>query len=155
MHTNETYFLRCQDKQGVQSLLSLLNNYNNSNSTTCISQLPDPITPLESPPIEPIYTAVPIDEFYNPKIAPSYMELRGLSVKLKPKQEEAVKHILQGRDVICYGKSMIFHVLPELLKQEKSAFKVLVVCPLTALIEDQLERLNKQKHYSSSRIGQV
>ncbi|VDI26643.1 Hypothetical predicted protein [Mytilus galloprovincialis] len=84
------------------------------------------------------------------------MELRGLSVKLKPKQEEAVKHILQGRDVICnlpvgYGKSMIFHVLPgtdydiELLKQEKSAFKVLAVCPLTALVEDQLERLKAKQ----------
>ncbi|CAG2228783.1 unnamed protein product [Mytilus edulis] len=68
------------------------------------------------------------------------MELRGLSVKLKPKQEEAVKHILQGRDVICN-----LPVGYELLKQEKSAFKVLVVCPLTALMEDQLERLKAKQ----------
>ncbi|CAG2202494.1 unnamed protein product [Mytilus edulis] len=70
MHTNQTYSLSRQTGSPV-SLLSFLNNYNNINSTTCISQLPDPITPLKTPPIEPIYTAVPIDEFYNLKITPS------------------------------------------------------------------------------------
>ncbi|CAG2196635.1 unnamed protein product [Mytilus edulis] len=55
----------------------------------------------------------------KPRLPVTDMELRGLSVKLKPKQEEAVKHILQGMDVICnlpvgYGKIMIFHVLPDI-----------------------------------------
>ncbi|CAC5405175.1 unnamed protein product [Mytilus coruscus] len=49
------------------SLLSLLNNHNNNNSI--ISQLPDPITPLESSPVVPIYTAAPIDKLYDSKTA--------------------------------------------------------------------------------------
>lgn len=47
------------------SLLSLLNNYNNIDTT--ISQLPDSVTPLESSPVIPMYTAVPIDKFYDSK----------------------------------------------------------------------------------------
>ncbi|CAC5405187.1 unnamed protein product [Mytilus coruscus] len=49
------------------SLLSLLNNHNNNNSI--ISQLPDPITPLESSPVVPIYTAAPIDKLYDSRTA--------------------------------------------------------------------------------------
>ncbi|CAC5376179.1 unnamed protein product [Mytilus coruscus] len=49
------------------SQLSLLNNHNNNNSI--ISQLPDPITPLESSPVVPIYTAAPIDKLYDSKTA--------------------------------------------------------------------------------------
>lgn len=62
------------------SLLSLLNDYNHSNS----SQLPAPITPLKSPPIEPIFTVVPIDEFYNPKKCTEIIVLDESPLKINP-----------------------------------------------------------------------
>ncbi|VDI28134.1 Hypothetical predicted protein [Mytilus galloprovincialis] len=64
------------------SLLSLLNDYNNNNSTT--SQLPAPITPLKSPPSQPIFTAIPIDEFYNPKKSTEIIVLDESPLKINP-----------------------------------------------------------------------
>ncbi|CAG2241056.1 unnamed protein product [Mytilus edulis] len=82
-HTSQTCFLRCQDRQGSPvSLLSLLNDYNNNNSTT--SQLPAPITPLKSPPSQPIFTAIPIDEFYNPKKSKQIIVLDESPLTLNP-----------------------------------------------------------------------
>ena len=74
---------------------------------------------------------------------------------IKPIQAEAVQAVLRGSDVFVtvptgYGKSLIFQILPlcarfllEFLKKTApSAPAVLVVSPLTALMQDQASKLS-------------
>ena len=91
------------------------------------------------------------------------------NINLKPKQVKCLEAIYCGRDVVAvlptgYGKSMIFHLLPALLRDRDkiigSPIVVIVVSPLNALIKDQIRRisqgtltaaaLNVKKSHSSS-----
>ena len=73
--------------------------------------------------------------------------------KIEPRQEEAPqKIVLDGQDCLIvlptgYGKSLIYQLLPSLFdlvskdsSKEKSV--VIVVFPLIALIDDQINKLN-------------
>ena len=67
-------------------------------------------------------------------------------LNLKPLQVRCLEYILKGKDVIGvfptgFGKSLIFHLLPYALPTKKTKNIVLVVCPLNAIIEDQLKIL--------------
>ena len=77
------------------------------------------------------------------------------SFTIKQKQREALeKIVLYGKDSLIvlptgYGKSLIYQMLPPLfdyylaadkLKNDKSI--VIVICPLNALIDDQINKLN-------------
>ena len=71
---------------------------------------------------------------------------------LKEKQKEALHHFISGRDVFVslptgYGKSLIYGCLPRLLDRFKKlpdgTSIVIVVCPLKALMMDQV------KHFRS------
>ncbi|XP_078356451.1 ATP-dependent DNA helicase RecQ-like [Oculina patagonica] len=72
--------------------------------------------------------------------------------KLKPEQMLVVESIVRGVDVFGalptgFGKSLTFHVLPSVLKYLQSsdavstASIVIVVCPLTSIIKDQVKYL--------------
>ena len=75
----------------------------------------------------------------------------GLEVVLRPKQEEAIRSIVKGKDTLVLlptasGKTLIFQILPFLLANINSVDEtvftdnpiVVVISPLVALIEDQL-----------------
>ncbi|XP_057302688.1 ATP-dependent DNA helicase Q1-like [Hydractinia symbiolongicarpus] len=66
---------------------------------------------------------------------------------LKPKQVQCFKALLKGRDVVAvlptgYGKSLIFQLLPDVIPQKSTRNIVIVVCPLSSIIEDQVQFLN-------------
>ena len=76
------------------------------------------------------------------------------SLKLKPKQIEAIRMVYENKDVFVwlptgYGKSVCFHVLPyvfdfKLGRVGASPNKhsvVLIVCPLVSLMVDQVSEL--------------
>lgn len=73
------------------------------------------------------------------------------NVVLKPAQVVALDHIFHGNDTMVllptgYGKSIIFQLLPWLLRKEEDVEErqfgiVLVVSPLNSLILDQIEKL--------------
>ena len=77
------------------------------------------------------------------------------NVNLKVKQVIFLEAIYHGCDVVAvlptgYGKSVIFHLLPSLfldkINYERGAAAhpvVIVVSPLTALIKDQIRRLQE------------
>ncbi|XP_062594209.1 uncharacterized protein LOC134255710 [Saccostrea cucullata] len=68
-------------------------------------------------------------------------------ISVKPKQVETLCHVLNGNNVLVnlpvgYGKSLIFHVLPELLKSDtKTTPIVIVISPLNIIHKDQLSSL--------------
>ena len=69
----------------------------------------------------------------------------------KPKQIQCIELILKGHDVVAvlptgYGKSLIFQLLPWILppKSEGENNIVLVVCPLSSIIKDQISLLNER-----------
>lgn len=69
----------------------------------------------------------------------------------KAKQIQCFEYILGGHDVIAvlptgYGKSLIFHLLPWILpqKQPNQSNIVLVVCPLSSIIRDQVSLLSEK-----------
>ncbi len=81
------------------------------------------------------------------------------NINLKPKQVKCLEAVYSSKDVIAvlptgYGKSLIFHILPSLFydkfvgeeqKKRPSTATVnkpviLVVSPLNALIENQIQR---------------
>ncbi|XP_066935524.1 probable ATP-dependent DNA helicase RecS [Clytia hemisphaerica] len=71
----------------------------------------------------------------------------------KAKQIQCFEYILGGHDVIAvlptgYGKSLIFHLLPWILpqKQPNQSNIVLVVCPLSSIIRDQVSLLSEKAH---------
>lgn len=82
------------------------------------------------------------------------------SVVLKPKQVICLENVYLDKDVVCvlptgYGKSLIFHLIPSLMfarsrlswrSLQQTTFTdvssiVIVVCPLNALIKNQIFRL--------------
>ena len=63
---------------------------------------------------------------------------------LKPLQIKCFEHILNGFDVVAvlptgFGKSLLFQILPNFLPTKAENNIVIVVCPLNAIIEDQLK----------------
>ncbi len=66
---------------------------------------------------------------------------------LKPEQVKCFEYILQGYDVIAavlptgFGKSLLYQLLPDILPMKTIQNIVIVVCPLTSIIEDQLKVL--------------
>jgi superfamily II DNA helicase RecQ len=71
-----------------------------------------------------------------------------ISFDLKDKQIETLKHLYEGKDCVSilptgYGKSIIFQLLPWLLhkKETNTPGIVVVVCPLNALMQDQVMSL--------------
>ena len=61
---------------------------------------------------------------------------------LKPKQVQCFEYLLQGFDVLSilltsFGKSLVFQLLLDFLPVNI----VIVVCPLTSIIEDQISAL--------------
>ena len=66
---------------------------------------------------------------------------------LKKEQENAVKELLLGRDVLTvlptgFGKSRIFHTFSRVKDAETSGHSVvLVVAPLISIIQDQISSL--------------
>lgn len=65
---------------------------------------------------------------------------------LKPKQVKCLEALLLGKDVISilptgYGKSFIFQILADFLPQKHSRNIVLIISPLTSIIDDQLKVL--------------
>ncbi|XP_061173396.1 ATP-dependent DNA helicase RecQ-like [Saccostrea echinata] len=69
--------------------------------------------------------------------------------KLKKEQEEILKCILDGKDCLAvlptgYGKSLPYQMaIPQQRALGKVAQKIIVCCPLIALMKDQVERLSK------------
>ena len=82
-----------------------------------------------------------------------FLKSKGKNLTLKREQEDAIKNLLSGNDVLAvlptgFGKSIIFTVY-SLAKnlgtsegQSKTETSVIVVCPLKSIITDQLEELN-------------
>ena len=66
---------------------------------------------------------------------------------LKPKQLQCFEYLLQGFDVLSilptgFGKSLVFQLLPDFLPVKSCQnIIVIVVCPLTSIIEDQISAL--------------
>ncbi len=70
------------------------------------------------------------------------------SFNLKAKQVSCLESLLLKQDVIAvfptgYGKSFIFHALPDLFPQKMTGFEniVIVVCPLNSIVKDQIDVL--------------
>ena len=66
---------------------------------------------------------------------------------LKTEQEQAVKGLLSGKDVLAvlptgFGKSLIFQTFASVKSVEGSGCVVLVITPLSSIIQDQLNKLN-------------
>ena len=84
----------------------------------------------------------------------SLTERRTPDLKLKAKQLEALRAVVQQkRDVLAvlptgYGKSLIYQLLPRmfnvLLYGGKYCSTAIIVSPLTALMMDQVEKIEKQ-----------
>ena len=65
---------------------------------------------------------------------------------LKPKQVQRFEYFLHGLDVLSillngFGKSLVFQLLPDFLPVKSCQNIVVVVCPLTSIIEDQISAL--------------
>ena len=70
-------------------------------------------------------------------------------VNFKPLQMICLEYLLNVGDVIGvlptgYGKSMLFHLLPHFIPVKSSKNIVIVVCPLNAIIDDQLRVLERR-----------
>ncbi|XP_057292020.1 ATP-dependent DNA helicase RecQ-like [Hydractinia symbiolongicarpus] len=66
---------------------------------------------------------------------------------LKPKQAICLEALLKGNDVVAvlptgFGKSIIFHLLADLFPVKNEKNIVLVISPLTSIINDQVKYLN-------------
>ena len=76
-----------------------------------------------------------------------YLKCNSKEIILKPEQEQAIRALLLGRDVVAvlptgFGKSIIFTVFALAksfeFKENSAPISVLVVAPLQSLIEDQI-----------------
>lgn len=70
-----------------------------------------------------------------------------LSYKLKEKQTETLEQLYIGNDCISvlptgYGKSVIYQLLPWLMQKNGKPGIVIVVCPLTSIMHDQVMSLS-------------
>lgn len=71
------------------------------------------------------------------------------SFLLKPKQVKCFESFLLGENVIAvlptgYGKSLLFHLLPDLIPVKDVSNIVIVVTPLNSIIENQVEILSRR-----------
>jgi superfamily II DNA helicase RecQ len=72
-------------------------------------------------------------------------------IELKDKQLQTLKALYEVKDCISvlptgYGKSVIFQILPwfaQCMHQKDKPMTVIVVCPLTSLMQDQVLALRK------------
>ncbi|VDI57608.1 ATP-dependent DNA helicase RecQ [Mytilus galloprovincialis] len=69
-------------------------------------------------------------------------------LSMKGEQVAGIAAILNNKDVVVnlpvgFGKSVIFHALPGVLNLYKKPNKVLVILPLTSIIKEQKEKLDK------------
>ena len=88
---------------------------------------------------------------YQEKVAVIDQVVQSLGLKdLKQQQQGAIMHFISGRDVFValptgYGKSLIYACLPQVfdLLLNKEGPIVIVVCPLIALMEDQVTSFRK------------
>ena len=65
---------------------------------------------------------------------------------LKPKQVQCFEYLFQGFDVLSirstgFGNSPVFQLLPYFLRVKSFQNILIVVCPLTSIIEDQISAL--------------
>ena len=72
------------------------------------------------------------------------------SLNLKPLQMKCFEYMLKGQDVIGvlptgFGKSMLFHLLPDFIPVKTTKNIVIGVCPLNSIIEDQLKVLKARR----------
>ena len=91
---------------------------------------------------------------FDPALKFSLIERGTLDLKLKAKQSEALRSVVQqNRGVLAvlptgYGKSLIYQLLPSifnyLLYGGKYCSIAIIVSPLTALMIDQVEKIKKQ-----------
>jgi ATP-dependent DNA helicase RecQ len=78
------------------------------------------------------------------EVLKKFESVSGLSFKLKKEQDTAVKNLLSNRDVLAvlptgYGKSLIFQTYVMAAQSiNKMNACILVICPLTSIIEDQI-----------------
>ena len=79
------------------------------------------------------------------EVLEKFESVSGLSFKLKKEQDTAVKNLLSNRDEILailptgYGKSLIFQTYVMAAQSiKKMNACILVICPLTSIIEDQI-----------------
>ncbi len=68
---------------------------------------------------------------------------------LKTEQEQAVRHLCQGKDVLAvlptgFGKSRIYQAFSSLKSCENTGATLIVIAPLTSIIEDQLADLRSR-----------
>ena len=85
----------------------------------------------------------PADEEYDEAIYRALSACGLESITLKPEQEECLRYLHQGEDLVAilptgFGKSLIFQLLPFLLPTKETKNIVLVIAPLTSIIEDQV-----------------
>ena len=81
--------------------------------------------------------------------------------ELKKEQRQILDNLLRGEDCVAvlptgYGKSLpyqIFAPIYHTLRDEKAV--VLVCCPLIALMEDQVQRIQKTHFVSAEYIGEL
>lgn len=69
--------------------------------------------------------------------------------KPKPEQQEAVKSLLEGKDVLAvlptgFGKSYIYQNFSEITNSLNDPSVVLVISPLASIIKDQIISLNSK-----------
>ena len=72
---------------------------------------------------------------------------------IREEQRKCLKHLVDGIDVFAilptgFGKSLIFQLFPRIKhalerRQESRPFTIVVVTPLTAIMKDQVEHLNR------------
>ena len=79
----------------------------------------------------------------------SVLQKLKVKITLKPEQHLALKSFLQKRDVFGvlptgYGKSLIYQLVPLVLEEMGMPGRILIViCPLLALMEDQIKEAAK------------
>ena len=71
---------------------------------------------------------------------------KSVDFNLKPEQVQCFEHLYRGYDVIAvlptgFGKSILFQLLPDVLATKSTSNIVIVVCPLTSIISDQVQVL--------------
>ena len=77
-------------------------------------------------------------------------EKQEITFPLKEKQMETLQHVYEGKDCISvlptgYGKSIIYQTMPWFLQKDLDRPGiVLVVCPLSVIMQDQVSSLSKK-----------
>ena len=90
---------------------------------------------------------------FSDALAYTLVQLSPSDVSVKDEQRSAIRAVYEGRDVfVClptgsYGKSLCYQTLPFVMdfKNNRNECAVVVVSPLTVLMEDQVCGLKKKK----------